>query len=92
MTLYTLATQTYDGSEINVDLYATEQQAYEALARLILPAPNQQARLIALLDRLPEDGRAVEPDTMEAFRVELDAAEWMGVVQRQVPPWPLASA
>jgi hypothetical protein len=88
MTIYTLATETYDGSEINVDLYVAESDAYEALAWLILGEPNQESRLNCLLDRLRRDGTVISRETIEAFRLELDATRWIGVVQRQYPPWP----
>lgn len=85
MTLYSLATETYSGSEINVDLFATRRDAYEALARLILPTPSQAARLNSLL-KLIEKDPLVEYDTAKAFEVEMEATEWIGVVQHQYLP------
>jgi hypothetical protein len=81
VTLYSLATETYEGSEINVDLFPTEMAAYESLARLIFAEPEFETRLNALLTRLRNDGRVVGYGTIAAFRDELDETRWVGVVQ-----------
>ncbi len=85
MTIYSLATSTYNGSEINVDLFATKAEAYGALARLIFASPNEVTRLKALLSLVAQDP-SVGRETIDAFGAELDATEWIGVVQQQVYP------
>lgn len=92
MIVYSLATQSMDTGKIDVTLYLTDWQAYEALANDLMPwdedSPEsiaKAARLEGLKARLHKEG--VTAEIAASFRAALKEADMVGLVTKHDHPW-----
>ncbi len=92
MIVYSLATQSMNECELDVSLYLTEWQAYEALADVLMPwdedDPVNEAeakRFEALKARLHNEGAT--PEIVALFGPALKEMELTASVTRHDHPW-----
>ncbi len=91
MTVWSLATQRIDDCEIDVSLYLTERQAYEALAWIMTEPEDKETRTTLLLLVHGNHGPIQQP-VIDAFDAALSEAQWIGRIARHDHPWVFAEA